>query len=143
MRILQTASSFVACGKVVMSALHCMSHGAYMLLHGFVEHGSNAGACTACPHHQHLLLADLLPLFALHCHSSIHTSQGYSCCPLLAPFPLSGSKVHYRSSFCQGQFGPFVCWRHRGDQSTGQLQNAPGTVSKATSSCSTGSTMPT
>ncbi len=143
MHILQTAGSLVACGRAMMSALQCISQGAYMLLHGFIEHGSNAGASTASSHHQHLLLADLLPLFALHCHSSIHTGQGHGCCPLLAPFPLSGSKVNYRSSFCQGQIGPFVCWRHRGDQSTGQLQKAPGTVSKATSSCLTGSTMPT
>ena len=88
MRILQTAGSFVACGRAMMSAVQGISQGAYMLLHGLIEHGSNAGAGTACPHHQHLLLANLLPLFALHSHSSIHTSQGHSCCPLLAPFPL-------------------------------------------------------
>ena len=70
-----------------------------MLLHGFIEHGSNAGACTASSHHQHLLLADLLPLSALHCHSSIYTGQGNGCCSLLH-FSLSGSKVHYYSGFC-------------------------------------------
>ncbi len=105
---LQTADSFVACGRAVMTAMHCMSQGAYMLLHGFIEHGSNAGACTASSHHQHLLLGDLLPLFALHGHSSIHAGQGHSCCPLLAPFPLSGFKVQIQEQILLG-FQIWVC----------------------------------
>ena len=107
MHILQTAGSFVACGRVEISALQCISQRAYVLLHGFNEHGSNASACTACSHHQHLLLGDLLPLFALHCHSSIHSSQGHGCCPLLAGFLLPGLKVQIQEQLLSGSSWAF------------------------------------